>query len=64
VGADKIGYFFAIVAVANFLGPLLLGTLFDTLGRKPMISGTYLISGALLLGTAWLLTKVTCRHSR
>jgi MFS family permease len=54
VGADKTGYFFAIVAVANFLGPLLLGTLFDTLGRKPMISGTYLIAGALLLGTAWL----------
>ena len=54
MGADKTGYFFAIVAVANFLGPLLLGTLFDTLGRKPMISGTYLIAGALLLGTAWL----------
>ena len=33
---------------------MVLGTFFDMLGRKPMISGTYLISGALLLGTAWL----------
>ena len=31
-----------IFAVGNFLGPLLLGRLFDTVGRKPMIAGTYL----------------------
>jgi MFS family permease len=41
-------------AVGNLAGPLLLGPLFDTLGRKKMISGTYLISGALLAGSAWL----------
>jgi MFS family permease len=48
------GYYFAVIAVGNLLGPLVLGRLFDTLGRKPMIAGTYLLSGALLLGTAWL----------
>ena len=41
-------------AVGNLAGPLLLGHLFDSLGRKKMISGTYLISGALLAGSAWL----------
>jgi MFS family permease len=41
-------------AVGNVAGPLLLGHLFDTLGRKKMISGTYLLSGALLAFSAWL----------
>jgi MFS family permease len=41
-------------AVGNLAGPLLLGHLFDTLGRKKMISGTYLLSGALLAASAWL----------
>jgi MFS family permease len=41
-------------AVGNLAGPLLLGHLFDTLGRKKMISGTYLISGAMLAVSAWL----------
>ncbi|QFY13787.1 MFS transporter [Nonomuraea phyllanthi] len=48
------GYYFAVIAVGNFLGPLLLGRLFDTVGRIPMISATYIGSGVLLLGTAWL----------
>ncbi|MCW2906766.1 MAG: putative transporter [Actinomycetia bacterium] len=41
-------------SVGNLAGPLLLGHLFDTLGRKKMISGTYLISGAMLAASAWL----------
>ncbi|WP_307831030.1 MFS transporter [Nucisporomicrobium flavum] len=41
-------------AVGNFLGPLLLGRLFDTVGRKPMISGTYILSGILLVITGVL----------
>ncbi|MFI6457644.1 MFS transporter [Streptosporangium amethystogenes] len=58
------GYYFAVIAIGNFLGPLLLGRLFDTVGRIPMISGTYIGSGVLLFGTAWLfdqevLTAVT-----
>jgi MFS family permease len=48
------GYYFAVIAVGNLLGPLLLGRLFDTVGRKTMIAGTYLLSGLLLLGTAYL----------
>jgi MFS family permease len=58
------GYYFAVIPVGNLLGPLLLGRLFDTIGRKPMIAGTYILSGLLLLGTAYLfdqgaLTAVT-----
>ena len=58
------GYYFAVIAVGNLLGPLILGRLFDSIGRKPMIAGTYILSGVLLLGTAWLfgagdLTAVT-----
>jgi MFS family permease len=41
-------------AVGNLAGPLLLGHLFDTLGRRKMISGTYLISGSVLAFSAWL----------
>jgi MFS family permease len=48
------GYYYAVIAVGNFLGPLLLAPLFDTWGRKPMIAGTYVLSGVLLLLTAWL----------
>jgi MFS family permease len=41
-------------AVGNLLGPWLLGPLFDTVGRKVMISSTYLLAGAALLVTAYL----------
>ncbi|MFF9211108.1 MULTISPECIES: MFS transporter [unclassified Streptomyces] len=54
VPSDHTGYYFAVIAVGNFCGPLLLGKLFDTVGRRVMISGTYLLSGLLLFGTAWL----------
>ncbi|MER6627190.1 MFS transporter [Streptomyces sp. NPDC000987] len=54
IPADHTGYYFAVIAVGNFFGPLLLGRLFDTVGRRVMISGTYLLSGLLLFVTAWL----------
>ncbi|MGV9343889.1 MFS transporter [Streptomyces spiralis] len=54
VPSDRTGYYFAVIAVGNFMGPLLLGKLFDTVGRRVMISSTYLLSGVLLFGTAWL----------
>ncbi|MEV5510817.1 MFS transporter [Streptomyces orinoci] len=54
VPSGHTGYYFAVIAFGNFLGPLLLGRLFDTLGRRVMISGTYLLSGLLLFATAWL----------
>ncbi|MEU7299314.1 MFS transporter [Streptomyces sp. NPDC007206] len=57
VPADHTGYYFAVIAVGNFCGPLLLGKLFDTVGRRVMISSTYLLSGLLLFGTAWLFDR-------
>ncbi|WP_078840576.1 MFS transporter [Streptomyces antioxidans] len=54
VSSGATGYYFAVIAFGNFLGPLLLSRLFDTVGRRPMISGTYILSGALLFITAWL----------
>ena len=52
--SGQVPYFLAAFAVGNFLGPLLLGRLFDSVGRVPMIAGTYLLSGVLLLVTAAL----------
>ncbi|MER6836841.1 MFS transporter [Streptomyces cellulosae] len=57
VPSGHTGYYFAVIAAGNFLGPLLLGRLFDTVGRRIMISGTYVLSGALLFGTAWLFDR-------
>nr|WP_294552675.1 hypothetical protein [uncultured Rhodopila sp.] len=42
------------LAVGNFLGPLLLGGLFDTVGRKTMIAGTYGLAGVLLIAVSVL----------
>ncbi|MFI5756927.1 MFS transporter [Streptomyces sp. NPDC051569] len=53
VSSGSTGYFFAAIALGNFLGPLALGRLFDTVGRRVMISGTYIVSGLLLFLTAW-----------
>jgi MFS family permease len=44
----QTGYYIAFFAVSNFLGALLLGPLFDTVGRVRMISSTYIVSGVLL----------------
>ncbi|MGW5349645.1 MFS transporter [Streptomyces sp. NPDC004031] len=57
VSTGDTGYYFAVIAAGNFLGPLLLGHLFDTVGRRIMISSTYLLSGVLLFGTAWLFDR-------
>jgi MFS family permease len=54
VPSGNTGYYYAVIAAGNFIGPFALSPLFDTIGRKPMISGTYVVSGVLLLGTAWL----------
>ncbi|MEV6493582.1 MFS transporter [Actinoplanes sp. NPDC051633] len=57
VPSGSTGYYFAVIAVGNLLGPLLLAPLFDSVGRKIMITGTYVLSGVLLLGTAWLFSS-------
>jgi MFS family permease len=54
IASGDVPYYIAVFAVGNLLGPLTLARLFDTVGRKPMIAGTYLLSGALLVATALL----------
>ncbi|GAA4950318.1 MFS transporter [Streptomonospora halophila] len=55
VSSGTAPLFIVPLALGNFLGPVLLGPLFDTLGRKPMVAGTYIGSGLLLVGTGLLL---------
>jgi MFS family permease len=54
VADADVGLYLLPFAAGNFLGPLLLGRLFDTVGRRPMIALTYAMSGLLLFATAWL----------
>ena len=49
VPTERVGFYLFVLAIGNFCGPLLLGSLFDTVGRKKMIAGTFAISGILLL---------------
>jgi MFS family permease len=53
----SVGLYILPFAAGNFLGPLLLGRWFDTVGRKPMIAGTYILSGVLLLFTGYLFQR-------
>jgi len=53
VGSGAIGWFILPFAAGNFLGPLLLGRLFDSVGRRTMIGLTYGLAGALLCLTGW-----------
>jgi MFS family permease len=46
------GLYLLPLAVSNFLGPLLLGHFFDTVGRRVMIAGTYAVAAVLLVATA------------
>src|SRR6195256_2748577 len=48
IASNQIGWYILPFAAGNFLGPLLLGRLFDTLGRRAMITFTYAVSGILL----------------
>jgi MFS family permease len=54
IPADRVGWYILPFAAGNFLGPLLLGRFFDTIGRKTMIAATYAISGLLLAVTGYL----------
>jgi len=54
VPADRTGWYLFPIALGNFAGPLLLGRLFDTIGRKPMIASTYALAGILLAVTGLL----------
>src|SRR6185312_12743548 len=54
VQSDRIGLYLLPFTFSNFFGPLLLGRFFDTVGRRPMIGGTYTISAILLALTGAL----------
>jgi MFS family permease len=54
VATSNAPYYLVVFAVGNLAGPLVLGPLFDSVGRKPMIAGTYILSGVLLLITGYL----------
>ncbi len=54
VPSAATGYYYVVIAIGTFLAPLLLGPLFDTVGRPIMITSTYLGSGTPRFGTAWL----------
>ena len=54
IEADRVGWYLLPFAAGNFLGPLLLGRLFDSLGRRTMITLTYALSGVLLAGAGYL----------
>ncbi len=57
VPPTKAGYYIFPFALGNVLGPVLIGHLFDTVGRKKMISLTYALSGILLAITGWLFVQ-------
>jgi MFS family permease len=54
VPGDHIGWYVLPFAAGNFLGPIVLGKLFDVLGRRRMIAFTYAISGVLLTVSGYL----------
>jgi MFS family permease len=57
VPEDHIGLYLLPFALGNFLGPVLLGRLFDTVGRRPMIMGTYTVSAVLLVASGFLFER-------
>jgi MFS family permease len=54
---EHVGYYIFPFAIGNFLGPLILGRLFDTVGRRTMIAATYFISGVGLLATGYAFSQ-------
>jgi len=57
IPSEKVGLYLLPFAAGNFLGPVLIGRLFDTRGRRPMIAFTYIISGLLLAGVGLLFVR-------
>ena len=57
IASGHVGWYILPFAIGNFLGPLLLGRLFNTRGRRPMIAFTYIVSGILLALTGWLFLR-------
>jgi len=53
VPSDRVGLYLVPFAFGNLLGPYVLGPLFDTIGRRQMITFTYAVSGVLLAVTGY-----------
>lgn len=53
----SVGTYLLTLALGNALGPIVIGRLFDVVGRKPMIVATYAVSGALLAVSGWLFAR-------
>jgi len=53
----RVGYYIFPFAIGNFLGPLVLGGLFDSVGRRRMIAGSYSVAGLALLATGYLFSR-------
>ena len=54
VPGDRVGMFILPFALGNFAGPMILGRLFDTVGRRTMITATYATAGLLMIATGLL----------
>jgi len=59
IPAGHVGWYILPFAAGNFLGPLVLGRLFDVIGRRPMIAFTYVTSGVLLAVSGYLFAEGT-----
>jgi MFS family permease len=59
IPSADVGWYILPFAAGNFLGPLLLGRLFDVIGRRPMIAFTYIMSGLLLTVSGYLFEQGT-----
>jgi len=57
IPVDHVGWYLLPFAVGNFMGPVLIGRLFDTLGRRVMIASTYVVSGLLLAAVGYLFMR-------
>jgi MFS family permease len=57
VDPNAVGWFLLPFAAGNFAGPLLLGHLFDSIGRRTMITATYGLAGVLMIGAGWLFAQ-------
>ena len=62
IRADHVGWYLLPFAAGNFLGPVLLGRLFDTIGRRTMIAVTYAVSGCCCRRRAICSPSAFCRR--
>ena len=57
VSYETTGLYLMPFALSNFIGPMVLGHFFDTVGRRPMIAGTFTASALVLIVTGYLFEK-------